>query len=89
MTTKLPVEFRSALDQARLLRTRKIGARELLDLCWARVEKHNRALNAVIVNDIARARKAATAADKRLKAGRPTGPFAGVPMTIQQSFDWT
>ena len=48
----LPVYFRSALDQARLLRARKIGARELLDLCWARVEKHNPLLNAVIVSDI-------------------------------------
>ena len=89
MTSKLPVELRCALDQARLLRSRKIGARELLDLCWARVEKYNRNLNAVIVSDIARARKAAAAADKRLKAGKPRGPFDGVPMTIKESFDWT
>ena len=89
MTAKLPVEFRPALEQARLLRTRRIGARELLDLCWARVEKHNRALNAVIVSDIARARKAAAAADRRLKAGKPKGLFDGVPMTIKESFDWT
>ncbi|WP_119272681.1 amidase [Taklimakanibacter deserti] len=89
MTAKLPVEFRPALEQARLLRTRKIGARELLDLCWARVEKHNPALNAVIVSDIARARKAAAAADRRLKAGKPKGLFDGVPMTIKESFDWT
>jgi amidase len=89
MTNKLPIEFRSALDQARLLRARKIGARELLDLCWARVEKHNPAVNAVIVSDIARARKAAAASDKRLKAGRPMGLFDGVPMTIKESFDWT
>jgi amidase len=84
----LPVYFRSALDQARLLRARKIGARELLDLCWARVEKHNPRLNAVIVSDIARARKAAAAADKRLKAGAPKGLFDGVPLTIKESFDW-
>jgi amidase len=89
MTSKLPVEFRSALDQARLLRARKIGARELLDLCWARVEKHNPVLNAVIVSDIARARKAAAASDRRLKAGVPKGLFDGVPMTIKESFDWS
>ena len=89
MTDKLPVELRPALEQARLLRARKIGARELLDLCWARVEKHNPALNAVIVSDIARARKAAAAADRRLKADEPKGPFDGVPMTIKESFDWT
>jgi amidase len=89
MTTKLPIEFRSALDQARLLRGRKIGARELLDLCWTRVEKHNPRLNAIIVSDIAQARKAAATADKRLKAGEPKGLFDGVPMTIKESFDWT
>jgi amidase len=85
----LPVHLRSALDQARLLRARKIGARELLDLCWSQVEKHNPRLNAVIVSDIARARKAASAADRRLKAGKPKGIFDGVPMTIKESFDWT
>ncbi|MGE3876537.1 MAG: amidase [Parvibaculaceae bacterium] len=89
MTTRLPVELKSALEQARLLRARKIGARELLDLCWARVEKHNPALNAVIVGDIARARKAAAASDKRLAAGKPRGLLDGVPMTIKESFDWT
>jgi amidase len=89
MTNKLPVEFRSALDQARLLRARKIGARELLDLCWAKVEKHNPRLNAIIVSDIARARKAAAATDRRLKVGKPKGLFDGVPMTIKESFDWT
>lgn len=89
MSGRLPVHLRSALDQARLLRARKIGARELLDLALAQVEKHNPSLNAVIVSDIDRARKAAAAADRRLKAGRPKGMFDGVPMTIKESFDWT
>ena len=85
----LPLHLRSALDQARLLRARKVGARELLDLAWSQVEKHNKSLNAVIVSDIGRARKAAAAADRRLKAGEPKGLFDGVPMTIKESFDWT
>ena len=59
MPTKLPFHLRSALEQARQLRARKICARELLDLCWAQVEKHNKALNAVIVSDIERARRLA------------------------------
>ena len=86
---KQPVHLCSALDQAWLLRKRKIGARELLDLCWAQVEKHNPALNAVIVSDIDRTRKAAALSDRRLKHGAPIGPFDGVPMTIKESFDWT
>lgn len=85
----LPLHLRSALEQARLLRARKIGARELLDLAWGQVEKLNTSLNAVIVSDIVRARKAAAASDRRLKAGEPKGVFDGVPMTIKESFDWT
>mgnify|MGYP001054533625 CR=1 FL=1 len=65
----LPLHLKSAREQARLLRARKISARELLDLAWGQVGKHNTSLNAVIVSDIGRARKAAAAADRRLKAG--------------------
>ena len=85
----LPIVFRSATELARLLKARKISARELLDLCLDQYAKHNEELNAVIVTDIDRARKAAAAADRRLKAGNPRGPFDGVPMTAKESFDWT
>ncbi|MBI2720476.1 MAG: amidase [Rhizobiales bacterium] len=84
----MPIPFRPAVELARLLRSRKIGAPELLDLCLEQYERHNGALNAVVVTDIARAKKAAAAADRRLKAGKPLGIFDGVPMTAKESFDW-
>ncbi len=84
----LPLVFRSATELARLLKARKISARELLDLCLDQYARHNEELNAVIVTDIDRARKAAAAADRRLRAGNPRGPFDGVPMTAKESFDW-
>lgn len=87
--SSLPLSFRSATELARLLRAGKLTARELLDDCLAQYEKHNSAVNAVVVTDIPRARKAAAAADRRLKAGKPKGPFDGVPMTAKESFDWT
>jgi amidase len=83
------LHHRSALDLARLLRAKQISARELLDECWARYEKHNPALNAVVVTDIDRARIAAQVADRRLAKEAPLGVFDGVPMTIKESFDWT
>ncbi len=85
---KLPIQFRPARDLARLLRARKISATELLDLCLDQYMKHNDKLNAVVVTDIDRARKAAREADKRLAKNRPAGPFDGLPMTIKESFDW-
>jgi amidase len=82
------LHFRSALDLARLLRARKVSARELLNICLDRYVLHNDTVNAVVVTDIDRAKRAAVAADKRLKKGAPLGPFDGVPMTAKESFDW-
>src|SRR5687768_13818031 len=83
------LHFKTAVELAKLLRKRKLGAVELLDHCWKRYEQHNPSLNAIILTDIERARKAAAASDRRLKNAEPRGPFEGVPMTIKESFDWT
>ena len=85
----LPLPLRSATELARLLRQGKISASALLEECLGQYERHNGRLNAVVVTDIPRARKAAAAADRRLKQGKPMGPFDGVPMTAKESFDWT
>ena len=83
----LPLHFRSATELARLLRARKVTASALLEDCLGQYKAHNKALNAVVVTDIPRARKAAAAADRRLRAGKAKGPFDGVPMTAKESFD--
>ncbi|MCA3561077.1 MAG: amidase [Aestuariivirga sp.] len=83
----LPLHFRSATELARLLRSGKTTASALLEDCLGQYQAHNKALNAVVVTDIPRAKKAARAADRRLTAGKPIGPFDGVPMTAKESFD--
>ena len=88
MKKPAPFHFKSASALARDLRSRKISAAELLDLCWQRVEAHNPKLNAVIYSDIVRARRAAEASDRRLREGKALGPLEGVPITIKESFDW-
>ncbi|WP_395684709.1 amidase [Aestuariivirga sp.] len=84
-----PLHFRSATELARLLRARKTTATALLEACLAQYERHNGRVNAVVVTDLVRARKAASAADRRLRAGQPKGPLDGVPMTAKESFDWS
>jgi amidase len=84
----LPIQFRSALEQGRLLRAGKISARELLGLCLDQYARHNGALNAVIVTDMDRAKAAADAADRRYRRGKPLSAIDGVPMTAKESFDW-
>jgi amidase len=87
--SKLPIVYQPACEQARLLRAGKITARDLLGQCLDQYMRHNERLNAIVVTDLDRAWATAAAADKRLKAGTPCGPFDGVPMTIKESFDWT
>jgi amidase len=84
----MSVLFKSALTQGRLLRARKISARELLDESLKQYAKHHPNINAVIALDVDRARKAAAAADRRLKKNETLSSFDGVPMTAKESFDW-
>ena len=79
--------FRSATALAAALRAREIGCRELLEHYVARVERHNPALNAIIVTDLGGARQRADAADAALARGETWGCLHGLPMTVKESFD--
>jgi len=81
------VPFRSARQLASAIRRKKIGCLELLDLYLARVDKHDGALNAVVVRDFERARTRARAADRALAKRDAWGPLHGVPMTVKESYD--
>jgi amidase len=81
------IPFRSATELAALIRQKKIGSEELLDLYLARIEKHNPRVNAIIAMDIAGARRRAKAADNALAKGEVWGPLHGLPVTIKDSFD--
>jgi amidase len=83
----LDIPFRSAKQLAAEIRKKKIGCLELLDLYLARIEKHDGALNAVVVRDFERARTRARAADRALARRQVWGPLHGVPMTIKESYD--
>ena len=79
--------FRSAKQLAADLRRKKIGCLELLELYLARVEKHDPAINAVVVRDFDAARRRAREADRALARRTPWGPLHGVPITVKESYD--
>jgi len=83
----LDVPFRSARQLAAAIRAKKIGCLELLNLYLARIEKHDGALNAVVVRDVERARTRARAADRALAKRDVWGPLHGLPMTVKESYD--
>src|ERR1700761_1479981 len=76
--------FLSASQLADLVRTRAIGAVELLDHYIARVEALDSRINAVVVRDFDRARAKARALDSQ---SDKSAPFFGVPTTVKESFD--
>jgi len=81
------IPFRSARQLASLIRQKKVGCLELLDLYLARVERYNPKINAIIFLDAEGARRRAREADRALARGHLWGPLHGVPMTIKESFN--
>lgn len=82
------VTLRGATEQAALIRSRELSARELLDEVLARYEAFNPAVNAVVVTRLEQARERALSADEATASGESWGPLHGVPMTIKEAFDW-
>jgi len=80
-------EFASATELANQIRDRRIGCVELLDFYLARADRHNPALNAIVVWQIDQARERARAADAALARGERWGPLHGIPMTVKESFN--
>ena len=76
--------FWSATRLIRALKSKKIGALELLDFYAARIRKYDGVLNSLPVLDIKAARKRAKGFDRK---GAKSGPLAGLPMTVKESFD--
>ena len=66
------------------LRKGEIGSRELLDRLIARIERHNPAINAVVVQDYERARARAEAADAARRKGQSWCKLHGLPMTVKE-----
>ena len=79
--------FASATELANDIRDRRIGCVELVDFYLARAERHNPALNAIVVWQVEQARERARAADAALARGELWGPLHGIPMTVKESFN--
>jgi amidase len=83
----MDVIWKSALEQAQLIRHRDISARELLSHHLQRIDAINSTINAIVQLDADRALNAADEVDRRLAAGEPARPFAGVPFTAKDNLE--
>jgi amidase len=78
--------YRTAGEQVADLANRRVSAIELLDQSIARIESLDKSINAVVVRDFERARRAAVAADQALARGERR-PLLGLPMTVKESYN--
>lgn len=78
--------FLPAFQMAEMIRTGKITSSEAVEAYLAQIEKHNRKLNAIVMLDVAGARKRAREADEAFKRGEIWGPLHGVPVTIKDNY---
>ena len=76
----------SASEQAELVRTKQIGAEELLELTLRRVEQTEGSLHAFITICEKEAREKARDVDRRIAVGKAVGPLAGVPYSAKDVF---
>lgn len=81
------LHFQSGARLARMIQRRDISSRELLEHFIARVEHHDRKINAVVATDYDRARESAAQADEAQARGEHLGPLHGLPMTIKDAYE--
>ncbi len=82
-----PVDIvQSATRLRAALAARTVSSRELVEASIARIEAHDGPINAVVVRDFDRARKAADAADAAIGRGEQ-GALLGLPMTVKEQFN--
>src|SRR5437868_10315826 len=82
-----PLAFQSVHRAGPMLAGGQITAVQLVDACQAAFAHGHARINAMVLQDFARARADAAASDARRGAGQARGPLDGIPFTVKESFD--
>jgi amidase len=83
----MDIAFSSTTELAAAIKRGAVSASEALDAQLAQIDKHNPALNAVIMLDVDGARKRAAQADGAHKRGESWGALHGVPFTLKDTHE--
>ncbi len=78
--------FQRAERLAAALRAGEVTSAELTELAIARIERDDKAINAICVPDFDRARAAARGADQARARGEDR-PLLGIPVTVKESYN--
>ncbi|MGI5126630.1 amidase [Pseudonocardia sp. CA-107938] len=82
----MDVDFSTAEELVAALRAGDVTSVELTDAAIARIEREDKAINAICVPDFDRARAAARDADEARRRGADK-PLLGVPVTVKECFN--
>ncbi|WP_027060855.1 amidase [Mesorhizobium loti] len=83
----MDIAFSSTTDIAAAIRDRKLSAVEALDAALEQIDRHNKAVNAVVNLDREGAHERAKKADMALARGDILGPLRGVPFTLKDTHE--
>ena len=81
----MDIPFSSTVELAAAIRGGALSATDVLEAHLAQIERHNPALNAVVILDAEAARERADAADAAIRRGECWGPLHGVPFTLKDT----
>lgn len=79
------IAFSSTTQMATAIQAKQISVTDALEAHLVQIDKHNRALNAVVTLDAERARERARQADEALARGQVWGPLHGIPFTLKDA----
>lgn len=82
----LPFGLGGALDAAAAVRRGDVRSSELVDIVLQRMPVADADLNAIVATCPDRARHEAALADHAVRSAAPTGPLAGVPISVKEAF---
>jgi amidase len=80
-----PIHFMTATELARLIRTREISAREVMEAHLRRIEAVNPDVNAIVTLVAEQALDEADIADRAVSRGDPLGPLHGLPIAVKDA----
>src|SRR2546426_12496464 len=79
--------FASASEIAGRVASRSVTALRVVEACLGRIAVHDRLLNSFLNVMTDQALDAARRVDDAVRAGRPLGPLAGVPVAVKDLID--
>lgn len=78
----------SATSLAARIRAKKVSPVEVMDDAIARIEAHNKSINALVILHLDEARDSARKAEAAVARGDQLGPLHGVPVAMKDCFDF-